>query len=350
VAFLWLSHTSNQAEQLRAVTVYSRTNTSLSLFREWKEMARGQAVAINKEAFLFPEKLAGFDGVMIASPLRPITDKEARVLAAYVRRGGRLLLSAHDKSTYVNLQSVLHGLDINDAIEEYPDFTNKQIVAVSSPNRLEVFAPDTPYGFYSLIRFARPRCQAHTLECFALERGVERGKVLLTLGLPLPGNAMLSHAHNLDFTVAVGRWMPRLLIDEYHHFFSQQTWTDLLLRVEVAVPLGGMVAGLVLFFLFGHSGAPERTLPVPVSRPYHTLNENIVRKFLHNPALAGEALDLQRQFLLRLFPRHGEAVNALCQRAQQQVSRRPGALAWSLGDVIRFHREQLIQRGRRRNA
>lgn len=250
-ACLWLSHTSDQAEQLRAVTVYSRNNASLSLFREWKEMARGQAVAINKEAFLLPEKLAGFDGVMIASPQRSITDKEARVLATYVQRGGRLLLSAHDKGTYANLHGVLQALDIQNTVEESPDFKNKQILAVSSPNRTEVFAPGKPYGFYSLIRFAMRRCQANTLECFAQERTIEQGKVLLTLGLPLPGNAMLSHLHNLDFTVALGQWAPRLLIDEYHHFFTQQTWQDLLLRADVAVPLGGWLPAWCCFSCLG---------------------------------------------------------------------------------------------------
>jgi hypothetical protein len=349
-ALLWLSHASYQAEQLRAVTVYSRNSTSLSLFRDWKEVAHGQAVAINQEAFLFPERLSGFDGVMIASPRRLITAKEARVLATYVRQGGRLLVSAHDQGTYANLHDLLQALDIRDAVAEYPGFKNKQIIAVSPPDRTEVFDPGKQYGFYSLIRFATPHCQEQALECFARERTIERGKVLLTLGLPLPGNAMLSQAHNLDFTVALGHWAPRLLIDEYHHFFTQQTWTDLLLRADVAVPLGGMIAGLVLFFLFGHSRVHERVLHAPLSRPYHALNENIVRKFLLDPALAGEALDMQRQFLLRLFPEHGEAVNTLCQHAQQRVSRRPGALARALGDVTRLHRELLIRRGRRRNA
>jgi len=350
VALLWLSHASYQAEQLRTVTGYSRHNTSLSLFRAWKEMAHGQSVAVNKEAFLFPEKLLAFDGIMIASPQRPITEKAARVLAAYVRQGGRLLVSAHNQATYANLRVLLQALDIHNSVEDYPGFKNKQITAVSAPNRTEVFAPGKPYGFYSVIQFSTTLCQENALECFAQARPLERGKVLLTLGFPLPGNAMLSHMHNLDFTVALGQWAPRLLIDEYHHFFTQKTWKDLLLRADVAVPLGGMIAGLVLLFLFGHSRLHERVLHAPMSRPYHALNENIVRKFLQDPTLAGEALDIQRQFLLRLFPAQVDAIHTLFQQARQQVSRRPGALARSVGEVTRFHREQLSRRGRRGNA
>ena len=68
LAYIRLSQISSQADKLRAVTVYSRANTSLSLFWEWKEAAAGHTVTINTKAFLFPEELLAFDGIMIASP------------------------------------------------------------------------------------------------------------------------------------------------------------------------------------------------------------------------------------------------------------------------------------------
>jgi hypothetical protein len=220
---------------------------------------------------------------------------------------------------------------------------------VSVRNDTEVFATGKTYGFYSVVQFYPARCADLSLECFARIYPLERGKVLLTLGLPLFGNAMLRHAHNMDFTVALGHWAPRLLIDEYHHFFTQKTWTDLAWRVDVALPLGGMIAGLLLFFLFGHSHFHEQVQHLPISRSYHALNENIVRRFLHDPALAGAALDIQQRFLLRLLPQQAETINALMQQAKQQVSRRPGTLPERLGEVVRFHREQLIRRGRKTN-
>jgi hypothetical protein len=271
------------------------------------------------------------------------------VLAAYVRQGGRLILSAHDKGTYVNLQHVLQALAMHHPVTDDAGFTNKQVRDVSAPSGTAVFAPGKTYGFYSVLQFDLPPCPGLALECFAREHTLGGGTVLLTLGLPLPANAMLGYAHNVDFTVALGQWAPHLLIDEYHHFFTQKTWQDLALRPDVAIPLGGIIAGLVLFFLFGHSRFHEQALHTPISRSYHALNENIVRHFLHDPALAGEALDMQQQFLLRLFPEQAEAVRALLQDARQQVSRRASALPQQLGAVLRFHREQLSRRGRRGN-
>ncbi|MDH3603264.1 MAG: hypothetical protein OEU26_26925, partial [Candidatus Tectomicrobia bacterium] len=233
---IWLELARNQDDQLQAVTVYSRHNKSLSLFREWKEAVHGQSVSIHRKAFLFPDKLSAFDGMMIASPRRPVAAKEARVLAAYVRRGGRLLLSAHDSTTYEHFQLLLDHLEINGAVTPHLSFKPKQVAAVTPETGTDLFEAGKPYGFYSLIQFADSACEPHSLDCFVRRIEVEQGNVLLILGLPLPANAMVSHLSNVDFTLAVGRWAPHLLIDEYHHFFTEKTWQDLLVRAEFTVP------------------------------------------------------------------------------------------------------------------
>jgi hypothetical protein len=349
LAYMWLSHVSSQADKLRAVTVYSRSNTSLSLFREWKEAAAGHTVAINTKAFLFPEELSAYDGIMIASARLPFSVKEAEILAAYVRQGGRLMVSAHDQSTYRSLSHVFTALNIPDTVQDDPTFTNKQITAVVTDHATEIFDPGKAYGFYSVIRFSPDLCQGHALACFAREVDIGQGKVLLTLGLPLPSNAMLGRLHNMEFTVALGHWAPRLLIDEYHHFFTQKTWKDLWTRADFVVPLAGMLAGLVLCFLFGHSPFHERPLSVPLSRSYHEININIVRGLLRDPTMADDALEIQRQFLLRLFPEHEQTVEHLHQQARQHISRYAGGLARAFGQFIRFHQEQLHKRGRKAN-
>ena len=346
-ALIWLGQARNQADQLQAVTVYSRHNKSLSLFREWKEAVRGQSVSIHRKAFLFPDDLTAFDGIMIASPRRPIAAKEARVLTAYVRRGGRLLLSAHDTDTHEHFQLLLDQLEIKDAVTPHLGFKPKQVAAVTPATGTALFEAGKSYGFYSLIQFADSACEPYSLDCFVRSIEVEQGNVLLILGLPLPANAMVSHLSNIDFTLAAGRWAPHLLIDEYHHFFTEKTWQDLLARAEFTLPLVGMIAGLVLFFLFGHSQFHERSVSGTLSRTYHELNENIVHKFLRDSAMAGEALEQQRQFLLRQFPQQANAVNELAQRARQQLRRNPRALARGLGEFVRFHQEQLRSRGRR---
>jgi hypothetical protein len=346
-ALIWLGQAKNRANQLRAVTVYSRHNQSLSLFREWKKAVHGQSVTIHHKAFLFPDDLSAFDGIMIASPRRPIAAREARVLATYVRRGGRLLLSAHDTSAYEHFQWLLDHLEINGAIAPHLGFTPKQVAAVTPAAGTALFEAGKPYGFYSLIQFSDSACEPHSLDCFARIIEVEQGKVLLILGLPLLANAMVSHLSNVDFTLAVGRWAPHLLIDEYHHFFTEKTWQDLLAQAEFTIPLVGMIAGLVLFFLFGYSPFHERPVRRTLARTYHELNENIVRKFLRDPTMAGEALEQQRQFLLRQFPQQTHAINDLAQRAGQQCCQNPKALARGLGEFVRFHQEQLKSRGRR---
>ena len=346
-ALIWLGQAKNRASQLRAVTVYSRHNQSLSLFREWKEAVHEQSVTIHHKAFLFPDELSAFDGIMIASPRRPIAAREARVLATYVRRGGRLLLSAHDTRAYEHFQWLLDHLEIHGAIAPHLGFKPKRVAAVTPAAGTALFEAGKPYGFYSLIQFSDSACEPHSLDCFVRIIEVEQGKVLLILGLPLPANAMVSHLSNVDFTLAVGRWAPHLLIDEYHHFFTEKTWQDLLAQAEFTIPLVGMIAGLVLFFLFGHSQFHERPVSRTLSRTYHELNENIVRKFLRDPAMAGEALEQQRQFLLRQFPQQANAVNDLAQRTGQQRRQNPKALARGLGEFVRFHQEQLRSRGRR---
>ncbi len=355
-AWIWQMQTNNRAEQHRAVTVFSRSNRSLSLFREWKESAPGQSVAINRKAFLFPQELTAFDAIMIASPRMHIQSKEAKNLADYVAEGGRLVLSAHDRRTYKNLSSVLDMLDIDRAIEDHKAFTNKQITAATLSDEHALFIPQRQYGFYSLIQFdcacelETSACEPRNLACFVHDKDVGKGQVVLLLGLPLPANSMVEHLANIDFTLALGRWAPHLLIDEYHHFFTDKTAQDLLARLDFTLPLGGMIVGLILFFLFGHSRFHERPFKPVRARAYHELNENIVRKYLQDPSLALEAVDQQRQFLQRLFPEQIEAVNDLHQYGRQTVSRNPKALPQVLRDFVHFHREQLRSRGRRENG
>ncbi len=220
---------------------------------------------------------------------------------------------------------------------------------MASSGERVLFEPQQQYGFYSLIQFDRA-CEPHPLDCFAQHTKIGQGDVLLLLGLPLAANAMVEHLNNIDFTLALGHWAPRLLIDEYHHFFTHKTFRDLTARMDFTLPLGGMIVGLILFFLFGHSNFHERALRPVHARAYHELNENIVRKYLQDPSLANDAVDQQRQFLQRLFPEQSEAVNDLYQRGRQSVSRNPRALPQVLEDFVHFHREQLRSRGRRENG
>ena len=352
VAVIWLGQVRDEVEQMQSVTVYSRHNKSLSLFREWKAGATGQSVSVNKKAFLFPDELAGFDGVMIASPRRAIAAREAEILADYVRQGGRLILSAHDHETYDQLDWLLFELDLPrpGEIEVHANYQSRQVRTVVPEDNQVGFDRERAYGFYSLIQFSPAGCEGRELACFVQWREIEAGQVLLVLGLPLMGNAMVERLSNMDFTLFVGRWAPHLLIDEYHHFFTQKTWSDLLARIDFTVPLVGMVVGLVLFFGFAHSRFHERVLNLAASRTYHELNENVVRKFLRNPALTADALDQQRQFMLRLFPTQAEAVNTLYARFSQQVSRNPKVFPQALGEFVRFHQDQLKRRGRRETS
>ena len=343
---LWMQLFTQSANRGRAVTVYSRSSQSLSLLREWKDIAPDQDVAINKKAFLFPQDLQAFDGVMIASPRMPLQEKEAKTLADYVAQGGRLVLSAHDGGTHRHFHHLFEALDIQWAIRELEGFQNRQMTTVTVTDGDGLFEPQQRYGFYSLIQFNRD-CATPVLDCFARRAEIGQGEVLLLLGLPLAANAMVDYGGNIDFTLALGHWAPRLLIDEYHHFFTDKTFADVFARLDFTLPLGGMIAGLVLFFCFGHSTFHERTLRPVSARSYHELNENIVRKFLRDPNLARDAVAQQRQFLQRLFPEQREALNELHQRGEQSLNRNPRALPQILDDFARFHREQLKRRGRR---
>ncbi len=347
VILIWLSQTQNRTARLQTVTVYSRSNKSLSLFREWKNAAAGQSAVVNHKALLFIDELAEFDGIMIASPRLRISAKEATILAEYMMQGGRLMLSAHDRGTYANLGALLEQIRFKETIRDTPNFTNREIMPAATNERTTLFAPSQRYGFYSLIQFDGPHCRSQALSCFAREIPFGQGHMIITLGLPLPGNAMISHLNNLEFTLAFGQWTPRLLIDEYHHFFTQKTWGDLISRVDFALPLGGMLAGLILLFLFGHSSFYTRLPLLPPSRAHHDLNENIVNKFLQDPAMANEAVEKQHQFLLRLFPEHADRVNDLHRQASQRVSRRSRNLSQALQEAAQFHREQLKNRGRK---
>ncbi len=206
--FIWLSQVQHRAEQLQSVNVYSRNNKSLSLLREWKQTALGQSVVVNNKAFLFGDELGEFDGILIASPRLQISTKEAKVLTEYMRQGGRLLVSAHDQTTYANLGALWKQVGFDHAIQDMPNFANREVVPATTDEQASLFEPGQSYGFYSLIQFAGLRCQSNSLACFAQEIEVEQGNMVVTLGLPLPGNAMISHHHNIDFTLAFGQWAP----------------------------------------------------------------------------------------------------------------------------------------------
>jgi len=331
------------AEQRETTSVYNNSSDGIHVFFELAQKIKPQSAEPFRKIFR-KEDLDPSATLFILSPRKRIKDWEAKVLQGFVQEGGRLLLSFDDEDSFENLHTILSIFQAPQQIKKGENFKNYQTSEITASCGSGFFSPDETYSFYSRYWLDRPECQKGNFDCFAFEKQVGKGSVLLTAGLPLVGNALINRNANRFFAFRLIDQSPKLLLDEYHHFYSNHTMGQLLLQPRFALPFFSMIACVLLFFLFGHSHT-EEVLKFEKAKPeamsYHALNENILRGVLDQKTVYAGALSFHESYLEKNFPSSKTLIRANATKTDPRDS----AAFLGLGlRWIRFHRHLLLQK------
>jgi hypothetical protein len=264
-----LTPASNAETLPRGTTLSAAPQGSLAL-SQWLE-AEGYGVERVRE---FPFTGDGLAALFVIVPeIKTVSDENAADIAAFVERGGTLVL-------------VTDGDDGTDALQRALDLSVAQGTsgtgAIATPDGPTLARPPVATIALRSPAFMRPRAQAdpHFLTRASSENGVAvatmtrgKGRVHVLTG-PYPlSNAGLPDADNLALVQNLLAGLPqgaRIGFDEYHHGYGLgSNIADLALRS----PWGWAIfylAGLTLvaFFLGGRRfGRPLPAPPVPLQAP-----------------------------------------------------------------------------------
>lgn len=335
--------------KLASVSGLGRSVMGVSIFYEWSNTLEPDSGNFLRHAFLKPHDLGKSKTIAILSPSAVVTDREARLVDEYVRKGGKLLISFHDDASFQSLYYLLKRFGIEISVAETERFTNGSPIVVTPVDDYLFFRKGEQYAFYSLKLLNTPQCSANSMACYVLEKAVGKGSVLLLAGLPFFSNGLIGKSDNADASLRLRDWAGGISFDEYHHFFSDRSFWDLIVNPAFSVPLFGMALLLILFFLFAHTRFHERhreRSELMPAQSVHEWNEGIVSSSLTNFSRA-EALDLHYEYIERIFRR------TLPYSAEHQLIPTPMMTGRSESEMLRegsklisLHRKLLLQRRR----
>ena len=254
----WLAADWADRREIRAnPTSLSRSMAGLSLFFDMKNAVYRDSARLHRKPFLFERDFDGFDSIFILSPLSPISDREGELIMKQVKLGKKLILSFHDEKTHAYLLPLIRHLGMVTTTSEDQDFKNGHAFEIESEMNSSISREGERYHVYSSSRMvagnAVAGCQLTPLLCYFSETKVGDGTVLLFAGLPPFGNGLISRGDNRLLAFRLAEWSGRALVDEYHHFFTEKTMTDLWMDPRFLLPILGFVILALLYFTFAHT-------------------------------------------------------------------------------------------------
>jgi hypothetical protein len=292
-----------QAEQNKksGSSIYSQDAGSLSVFAKLLDRRGEGKLRIYRTAFLDNMQLDSTSTLMIFSPKFEISTREAKIVGDFVRAGGKLYLSAKDIADQENLSTIFHELKLDAEIKTkpFPQYKKGEVVTFDRT-------------FYSYYQF--DSCVPTSADCFhrvypiggaTAAVGQHSGEVHYFLGLMPLSNALLSYAGNQEFALQLAINSPTVIIDEYHHFFSDKRFYDFILDLSVSAPLIGIFLLLLLLFLLGYYPALDQRLierSQSSALSFHQLNQGLVCSALSNISPTDlSPTKIQLQFLERIL-------------------------------------------------
>lgn len=356
-AILFSYFQSQTGEKIKrsTVTAYSSSSMGISLFYRLMNRIKPNSAQLSQKAFYDEKNLQGVETIAILSPHRVISGREAKIVREFVEGGGLLIISFHDEQSLGFLQYLLTELNMTTIVNGRSDFHNGQVTIARPDQDSPLFKKEDTYHFYSNLKFPEEACEKNLFSCFVKMGQLEKGQVILMTGLPIISNALISKGQNAYFAYRLVDGSSTLLIDEYHHFFSDKTLADLLSLPTFILPLAGMFLGVILFFIFGHSVFHEKSLVVeetPAIRSYHQLNERILLGILDRIGDYRLVMTFHTANLSRLFPRAKGELEKIQKGWNNKGSHRRAKkeLLRESAQLILLHKKLLAQKGRRDSA
>jgi hypothetical protein len=332
VAWFWTRAHVENVEKVSGVTSYGSSALATDAFLE---LAHPR---ILRSPILGQGELPALATFLLLAPASPVTEREATRLREFVTGGGTLLISFHDEAGWENLAKILVKFEIKSSPRKREGFENGKIVSLKPEKDSFLLRQRESYAFYGRLELP---CKAPGIDCWFIEKSLGSGHVALFAGLPLFSNGLLGKEDNsrLAFRVAGGEGGglgSPLVLDEFHHFFSDLGPMDLLRDPRFGLPLAGILFGTLLFFFLGQpEQAPERAETRTADRSFHASNERVVAGVLSRKNAASAALHQHRLWLKRSFPNRD---------LPPEKNKNPEKLIEEADRLVALHRKFILER------
>jgi hypothetical protein len=300
VVLVALSITNNNAERYRSSTSFSRMPVGLSTFVSLAKAVAPDRIIQRRAALLTDDDLKEAGVFLTFSPKSPFSRREATLVKTFAEHGGRVVIGVQSPESIANLDELLDSLDVKLTPTEIPDFKNRITTSILAPSTATFIPSNHTYEFYS--RFAAEKDNPGSL---FVEKPLGKGSVTVFMGVPPIANALVGRAENWRIAHALLAQGGAIVLDEYHHLFSDRTVGDLVLEPSFALPIFGMILVGIIFFLFGRLSkhdAWERPPTPPQARSFHHFGVSLFQGLVKRSKIEDQAVNEHAEFLKNLFP------------------------------------------------
>ena len=265
------------------------TSIFLNLVREFAPAK----LRLLRRAIFSPDELGGSGSLLIiSSPLGDLSEREVGIVREFVEAGGQLWLSCHEEACRESVSRMAGQFGASFATEI------NQAYQAGVPERLvfeqsEVFQPGD-YAFYGARSF-----YGNNNYKFVRRISVGQGAVFLISSVVPLANGLIGQGDNWRLAQRIIRQSHTIVIDEYHHFFSERGVGDLLMTPWVSLPMLGLLLAALAFFLFGESPLNEKSEQSLRAPSFHRFNQDALRGLLSNKQVYQDALARQQRVVRR---------------------------------------------------
>ncbi|MBC7530010.1 MAG: hypothetical protein H7318_00420 [Oligoflexus sp.] len=383
VLYFGFSSWLEKSRRMENPTSYSNGPFGLSMFLNFRRSLSDRPAVLIRKPLLLKGSVAPGETLIIASPQRPVSDFEARILIDDVALGGNLYLSSHSEATFKNLQGLLQS--IADRLDEdqaklnlpgkdehsLPGKSSKKDLPAKALPKFFVTVPDRFFeqqklsihdassgsrllkisdkiAFYSTDVFNPQFCKAlDAARCYLLELQIGKGIIWFQLGAPLFSNALLGEVDNRLLTARLSEQSSRILFDEYHQFFEESDLGDFLKDPYVSLPLLGFI---IICILAAGTSDIEQHLPEPPrssgeKRNWSQLTIGLLKSQLRYTAAQRDAVFLQSQVLLKNYPELREEIYSIQEICAGELQKDPHYYQRFYMRLKALHRQARINRG-----
>ncbi|MBF0491322.1 MAG: hypothetical protein HQM15_00890 [Deltaproteobacteria bacterium] len=334
-------------------TAYSSQGRGLNFFYKLSESLSPGRVQLSGRLFNNLEELKSYKSMALLSPKSEFRKDQKEIYKQFVESGGLLLLSFEDEKEFKNMESFLSEMGISLQLKKREDFRNQTLSLLSPQKESDLFSPEETYAFYSQFEMENPFCKDHGFECYVYQQDFEEGgAVWVMAGLPLLSNALIVKNENRLAAFRLLENYSPLILDEYHHFYSDYDFFKLMQQPRFLFPFLGFFLSIFLFLFFSHALQDEEEVfeaqaesgpDAPLT--FHGFNENLLYATLAPSSSYPSALNQHLVFLQKKFPRrHAEILGLL--KPDNNLKNVPHFLKEGMRLLV-FHQNCLTEKGKR---
>jgi hypothetical protein len=304
IAFLLASSVLSSGEKYATVTSLGDGPLGVSSFVSIYERISHQEAVVRKTAILDASELHSDDMFFALAPRMPFSTREKDLFKDFRKKGGVAVLSFHDGESFKHVNALLDTVSDLIEIVDDPSYVDRQSKKVRARQSSFPFATGRNYAFYARMKL-KGCSDSADVECYAQSIDLKPGKIVLFSGVPPIANVLIGREENSELAIELIREGRRMVFDEYHHFFTERTVTDLLLEPSFAFPIFGLILAAILFLAFGRLNltdafAERKTDRTPLS--YHALNTRIISGLVSYDTSNRSVAKEQGRFLAQEFP------------------------------------------------